>query len=450
MLAYERGRPTDAHKLVDDVLLKEPKNATAMLLKARFAMAERRLDDALKLLNETIAAEPAAAAAHYYAGTVYAQTNRPDEATASFTEALKLNPRITAAQLQLAQINLARGRLGDSEALARQVLSSEPADPLSRLVLVDTLFAKGDLANAERELKPLETNFPKAAAVHVRRGRLAARDGNTDRARRSFSHAFELDPTSVDALSGLVATDIAANRMNDAKARVEKQLAAAPRNARLLLLAGSLYLAGRDFGKAEEVVLRAMEVDPSRLAAYDILGQIYMAQGRLDDARARFEHLERQERLATASGTVVAMILQAQNRTDEARRRYEAIVERDPKAAAAANNLAWLYAEAGGDLDRALQLANSARQVDPEEPQIADTIGWIYYKKQLPTLAIPEFETAIRLAPSNAVFHHHLGLAYLASGETAKGAASLRRALSIQSNFAGADEARQLLAQHKG
>jgi tetratricopeptide (TPR) repeat protein len=449
MMAYERKRHSEAHRQVDDVLRQYPTNPPALLLKARFAMAEGRLDESLKLLKDTIAAEPAAAAAHYYAGLVYAQTNRLDEAVASLSESLRLNPQLAPAQLQLARVNLARGNAAESAQLSRQVLSREPGDATSRLVLVDSLLAQGDVAGAERELLPLEKALPNAASVHVRRARLAAGRGDMDQARRSFARAQQLDARSFDALSGLVATDIAANRMSDAIARIDRGLAASPKDLRLLLMAGNVYLTAGQFAKAEEVSMRAVNLDASTLAAYDLLGRIYLAQGKVDEARARFEHLEKQDRTSTAPSTIVAMLLQAQNRTDEARKRFEAVVERNPKAVAAANNLAWIYAETGGDLDRALQLATTARQAAPNEPKIVDTIGWIYFKKNLPLLAVPEFEKAIALDPSNAAFHHHLGLALIAGGQSAKGTAALQRALTLQPNYPAANEVRQLIAKHR-
>ena len=82
----------------------------ALLLKARFAMAEGKLDDSLDLLTTATAAEPTAAAPHYYAGLVHARANRLDDAAASFAEALRLNPQLAPAQLQLARDNLARGK----------------------------------------------------------------------------------------------------------------------------------------------------------------------------------------------------------------------------------------------------------------------------------------------------------------------------------------------------
>jgi tetratricopeptide (TPR) repeat protein len=450
MIAYDRNRRADAHRQIDAVLKEQPKNPTALLIKARFAIAESRSDEALQLLQQAIAAEPGAAAPHYYAGLLYMESNRMDDAAAAFGEALRLNPQLDAAHLQLARVNLARGNAAQSAQMSRQVLSKVPADPMSRLVLVDSLLAQGDVAAAERELRPLESNFPNAAPVHVRRGRVVARQGDMERARKSFARAHELEPKSVDALSGLVAADLAANRMNDARARIEKQLVVSPADARLLLLAGNVYVAAGDLAKAEAVTLRAVGAAPSVLAGYDLLGRIYLLQGKLDQAQARFEELARQDRLANASNTIVGMLLQAQNKTDEARKRFEQVVERDPKSVAAANNLAWIYAESGGDLERAVQLATRARQAAPQEAKVADTLGWVHYKRNLPSLAIPEFEQAIALEPTNPVFRYHLGLAHLAAGETAKGTASLQRALALQANFPGADDARQLLSKHKG
>jgi tetratricopeptide (TPR) repeat protein len=447
MIAYDSRRRDEAHRRVDEVLEQQPNHAAALLLKARFALAERRFDEGLALLRKTIDVEPRAAAAHYYAGLVHLQSNRVDDAAAALGEALRLNPRLAPAQVQLARINLARGNTGEAVQLSRQVLAREPAAAGSRLVLVDSLLAQGDISGAERELAVLEKSLPDAAPVHVRRARLIARQGDLERARRSFARAYELDPGSVDALSGLVAADLAANRHDDARARLQKQLAASPGDRRLLLMAGSVYLNMRDFAAAEAVALHAVNLDPSLLAGYDLLGRVLVARGKLDEARARFEHLEKQDRSSIAASIVVGMLLQAQHRTDDARERYEAVVAKHPNAVAAANNLAWIYAETGGNLARALQLATSARHAAPNEPRISDTIGWIHYKNNLPLLAIPEFEKAIALDPSNATFHHHLGLALIAGGQGARGVAALQRALSVQPDYPRASEVRELIAK---
>ena len=49
--------------------------------------------------------------------------------------------------------------------------------------------------------------------------------------------------------------------------------------------------------------------------------------------------------------------------------------------APAANNVAWVLAEHGGNIDEALNWAQVAKEKMPQDPSIMDTLGWIYYKK---------------------------------------------------------------------
>ena len=100
----------------------------------------------------------------------------------------------------------------------------------------------------------------------------------------------------------------------------------------------------------------------------------------------------------------------------------------------------------GGDA----KLAQAAARRLPNNPAIQDTLGWIYYKKGLATLAIPPFQKSIELDPKNPVFHYHLGLAHLKNGDSLKARIALRDALTLAPNFAGAAEAKQVLASLKG
>jgi tetratricopeptide (TPR) repeat protein len=139
-----------------------------------------------------------------------------------------------------------------------------------------------------------------------------------------------------------------------------------------------------------------------------------------------------------------------QNRTSEAQQKYERALAVDPRAAVAANNLAWIYAETGGNLDIALQLAQNAKSQLPERPEVNDTLGWVYYKKGLSAMAVPPLLQSVQRDPTNATYHYHLGMAYAGSGEKDKARASLQKALSLDSNFSKAAEARQALQGLKG
>ncbi|MBI1958579.1 MAG: hypothetical protein HYS36_05045 [Candidatus Rokubacteria bacterium] len=46
----------------------------------------------------------------------------------------------------------------------------------------------------------------------------------------------------------------------------------------------------------------------------------------------------------------------------------------NPRFAPAANNLAWVLSEHGSDWDKALTLAQTAKEWAPEDPQVSDTL----------------------------------------------------------------------------
>jgi tetratricopeptide (TPR) repeat protein len=102
-------------------------------------------------------------------------------------------------------------------------------------------------------------------------------------------------------------------------------------------------------------------------------------------------------------------------------------------------------AEAGTNLDIALNRAQTAKAASPDDPDIDDTLGWIYVKKGLPALAISPLESAVQKNPSNPVYHYHLGTAYLKRGDSERAKTLFERALRISSSFQGASEAKRAL-----
>jgi tetratricopeptide (TPR) repeat protein len=74
---------------------------------------------------------------------------------------------------------------------------------------------------------------------------------------------------------------------------------------------------------------------------------------------------------------------------------YERVLAVNPRFAPAANNLAYLLIENSGDKERALQLAHTAKEVAPEDPNISDTLGWILHQRQR-LQGVPPAEVAQR------------------------------------------------------
>ena len=442
-IAYAQGHHPEAHAELDKVLKRDATNPTALLLNARWFMAERKMQDALKQATAAVAAAPESAEAHYLLGTVQAGLGDADSSSKSFTEVLRINPRAAQAQLQLSRLQLARGDAAAAVLLAQQAVQNAPKYPLARLALARGLVVQRQTSRAATEIATLLKDYPNAAPVHAVSGALKASTKDYRGARAEYSRAAELDPSSLEALNGLTLLDLAEKNVTDARARVDKRLAAQPNNPDVLALAGRVYLAVKDPARSEQVFRHLIEVEPSNTRGYTLLGQLYLLQNKLDAAKGEFDQRARLNPKDVAARTMLAMILEAQKNVPEAKKKYEEVLAIDTRAAVAANNLAYLYANTGENLDRALNLAQTAVEQMPDNPAVQDTLGWVYYKKQLPDLAIRAFGQSIAKDPSNAVYHYHLGLAYVRQGNISGARESLGAALKLKPDYADARKALQ-------
>ena len=104
----------------------------------------------------------------------------------------------------------------------------------------------------------------------------------------------------------------------------------------------------------------------------------------------------------------------------------------------------------GGNIDVAMSLAETARRGMPDSPNVADTLGWIYFQKGVYGSAISMLQEALKLqqktkAPENANIHYHLGLAYQKTQQPVLARQQLELVLKINPNYSeAADVKRQL------
>lgn len=444
-LEYARGNRDRAHQMLDETLQADASNSEILNLKSQLLLDENRVDEALRTATAAVAAARHSPANQYTLGLVHVARNELNEAIAAFGEVARLNPRAISAQLQLARAHLLRGGTQAALQFAEEAVRLQPRNAVARLILARTLMADRKLDRAKEILRAVTTEYPQWAPALAQLGTLHLIDRQTAAAEQAYAEALRIQPDLLEGVAGLVAIDVSAKRPDSARARVEQQLTQRPRDIGMLLLGARTYAATGDRMRTEQMLRRALDVDPSVLQAYTLLAELYIRQGRLDEARREFETVAARRPTSVAAHTMVGIILQTQKKTREARERYEKAITIDPHAAVAANNLAWMYAEDGGSLDAALALAQTAKGRLPDQPEVNDTLGWIYYRKNLGTLAIPPLRASVEKDPDNPLYQYHLGLAYAQTGDDIKARMALSRALALQSDFEGAEDARRML-----
>jgi tetratricopeptide (TPR) repeat protein len=444
-LDHAAGRSDEAYKTLDGVLSSDRGNLQALLAKSTMLLQDKRLDDALAAAKTATESHGQSAAAFFVLGRIQTARNDTDGATTAYREALRLNPRATGVQLALAQIHLATGRTAESVGFAEDAVRSDPSNPNARLALVRGLLARGDLQRAERELAQLVAAAPNSAAVRVQNGILHARKKNPAAARREFEQALAADPSSIEAIGGLAALDLAAKQPEAARARVGARANQPDATPPMMMVAARTYIATGDLAGAEQMLRRILQKDPSYLHAYGALGEIYVRRGQLDAALTEFDAMTKRHPKPVAALTLTGMILQSQGKVADARSRFERVLQIDPTAPVAANNLAWMLAESGGNLDVALQLAQTAARGLPDSPEVSDTLGFVYFKKDLLPQAIQTFRSTIEKDPTKPEYHFHLGQALAKAGDQAGARQHLTEALRLKSDFPEAAAARSLL-----
>lgn len=445
-LDTQEGQSSEAAARLRDVLAKNPNDASALLLQAGLLFADRKREDALKAVNVAIAADPSAARAHYLAGRILVDSDRPDEAIQEFKKVLQLDTRAVDAQIQLARLHLLRGEADNAIIYGQQALSLEPDNAEAKGVLARSYLRQGNIPKAEEMLTGIQKGRAASPGVLNLQAAVQLARHKPDPARAYYLQTLQLDPNDREALSGLVSLDVSAGRPADATARLDALLGQHRDDVDLLLVGARGYAQAQELAKSESAAKRALAVDPGRLDTYSHLGQLYYSQRRFDEAKQQFQELSRRDPKSVRAATMVGMILQVQGHAAEAEKEYERALSIDPRAALAANNLANLYLAGNRKLDEALQLAQMASAMLPDDPNISDTLGWVYVRKNMGSLAVRPLESSVQRAPKNAVFHYHLGMAYLQAGSRDKARAALSKALELQPDFQGAPDARKALA----
>jgi tetratricopeptide (TPR) repeat protein len=129
-----------------------------------------------------------------------------------------------------------------------------------------------------------------------------------------------------------------------------------------------------------------------------------------------------------------------------ARDAYEQLLTLSRNFVPALNNLAVIYSEHLGQLDRALELAKQARNLAPNAPAVSDTLGWILFKQRDLQGAIQLLQDAASQVPDEPEVQFHVGMAHYMRGEEEPARVALQRAVDLGAGLPGLDDARQVLA----
>ncbi|MBE2212925.1 MAG: tetratricopeptide repeat protein [Opitutaceae bacterium] len=440
------GATTEAQKRLDEVLRRDPDHPEALVLRARVLLSRGENTGAVAALEKLVARYPDAAQMHTLLASAYLATNDTTRASASLTRALQINPDDAEAAVTRAALQLRGGDAGAAVPTLREIVRKFPANTRARVLLADALRTRGQNDEALQVYGEAIQTAPQDPQLRLFAGILHAQLGQAAEARQAFDQALVLKPDYTLCVEQLVALDLAAGDASAAARRAEAHASAFPTSGEAHVLAAKVAIAQGDRARAETSLRRAIEANPETNAAYTMLAQVYLADRRQDEALANLRTAVARNPRDVAAFMLIGILLQERGELPAAREAYERLLQTNPRFVPALNNLAYLLSEDFGELDKAYELANRARELRPNDPVALDTFGWILFQRRDYTWAASVLSESASRLTANPEIQYHLGMARYMLGDEAGARAALSAAAGATADFRGKDKAAAYLA----
>ena len=468
-----RGDAAQAEAIADELIASHrddaDANALAGILYANLSYSQRariHLTDALRLAPDHVGA-------HFALGLMAVEEDR-ERSIEHFGAVLDAQPANVPALIQLSAVQLASG---DLQAMASRLQAAREAAPTSgrvRKLAARIELMLGDVAAAQADIDAGREAYPDDPSYLHLQGLAQVQSGNLDAAVSSLSRAARAMPDNPTFQFDLARVQLANRAYAGAASAVRSYRELRPDDIRGLALEVDATLRSEGPARAVAAVDAFRERYPDEDFLLMLDGDIAMARGDPDAAVRSYEDyaaivrnrtvvtrlagayraLESQRALRTmerwlednpqdaAMRVVYAQLLEEYGDTAQSIVEYERLEGEHTLNAAGLNNLAWQYMQAGQAGAR--QLAERAHDMEPDNGNITDTLGWILYREGELARAVELLDLAHRQAPDNAEIQFHLAAALSSVGRNREAKMHLDELLASGTDFPSLREAREL------
>jgi tetratricopeptide (TPR) repeat protein len=461
-----QGKYDDASKLVAEALKIDSKDAEAIAMSAALQLNHAKPADADRIIGELqplLAKTPGekidqATVIHFNMGRAYmlkGDAQSQDQAKIQFEEVLSIRsqaqrPPYVPAEMALAQMQLQRGENPKAVENAEAILRVAPLNIAAHLIRTMGLANMGEHDKARKELEAILRYQPKSTDARFQIARLDLIEKKYPQAEQGFAELLKMnDPRG---FNGLLDSKVRQGRTDEAIQMVQGALRQTPNNPALLNALANLEFGQGKFADAAGVFRKLVDQNPNADSGVRELWALRMGEclrrtGDGNGAVAAFNQAGQIAPKDTKPRLEMAMMLESEGKGEEARKAYEDVLKVQPDDPVALNNLAYYNADNDKDLDRALSYAQRAQKQNPQNLNIEDTIGLIYYKKNLLDESSRLFTELVNKVPSNATFHLHLAMALYKKGDKPQARRELDAARRNRPNSREQDQIKDLMSK---
>jgi len=427
------GRNEEALTLAKEVAGKNPKDTTANEIYASLLLQRGTKADLTKSVAELkslVSRNPNNAVLHLDLAKGYYGLGNVDGAMSESLEALRQNSRLLPARLLAARIYGDRNDNGKALEQTEAILAAQPQNPEARFLHARALLGTGQTDRGQTELEGLVTNFPTMSEAHLQLGTIYLQQKAFDKAKAQFERVWNATPPDYRGWVGLQTIKMSSGKTEEAISGMQEIVDKNPKNDALrselatfkATGAGLLAKSSPDRAKqlaesAERDLKQILTTSPKSEDTWLRYGLLERTLGRTDEAMKAFDQALALNPRSAAALLNKALLQEAGGNKQEASATYSKVLGVDPQNTLALNNLAFLNAQSGKNLDQAMTLATKAQRQVPNSPDVSDTLGYVYYQKNLNAEALQIFRKVVQDYPQNPTFRYHLAMALLKQGD---------------------------------
>lgn len=446
-----QGKREQATKMVTALLKEDSKDPETIALHAALVLESgdrSQIKTVISELQPLVNRLPGNTTLHLNLGRAYMANGdfqSLDQARIQFLEALKIDPQYLPALLALAQLQLGRDENPQAVQSAEAVLNLEPGNLSARLIRATGLMKMRENQQARQELTGTLKMYPRSNDARFQLAELDYAEKRYADAEAGFQTLMQAgDPRGVPGILEVKAVE---GKWDEAIQLAQQQVQTSPeRTDYRMELAITCFRAGR-YAEATAEFQKLIDKNPKSAELYVRIGEAKRAAGDADGAIQAFQKARQLDPNSPLPVLDLAVLYEQMGRLDEARKAYEEVIKRQPDNVQALNNLAYLKADSGVDLDQALAYAQRAQQKLPNNPAVLDTVALIYIRKNLTDDSLRLLRGLVSQNPESATYHLHLAMALYQKGDRPTARKELQTALRNKPSEKEQNEIKQLLAK---
>ena len=381
---FEQKKFDQAEQLVNEMLQHNNKNPQANLVKSKLLIQDGKNAEAFKILDELLEFNPKWGEVYLLKGIAFLNQGETELSLKAANEAAKYIPQDSKVHTLLAQLYFLKRECAAAKTEAMTAVQLNPTS-LHRdaLIIGQCLFNEKEYDQALTIFSEMDHRYPNSPEIMYLKAKTHMALGDIPEAQTIGKKILADNPGYLPALQMLVGIALQNQNLTGALDLVSSQLEKKPENVDYLILAGRLNLLAGKYEEALVFINKAQKLAPSAPESYNLMAGAYIGLGKIDLAIDEFQKLTEVNPTLETPHMAIAVLMEAKGDKESAQEHYAKALELNPEFAPAANNLAWMMAEEeGGDLGEAMRLALVAKEQYPEDPYIADTLGWVHYKRQ--------------------------------------------------------------------